>query len=140
MEAIAGRKPDRSSRHRVGCQSAQQIAMALRQGEAGTPVANIWRKLGISQATNCRWRKAYGSSGVSELRELRQLRSGFCVPGCPSHDGKIAPFGSSAVFRSWPEMRTRSLVCSAFRLAYLRRGNQGIYSCLNQKSINRFRN
>ena len=31
--------------------SEEQIAMALRQGEAGTPVADICRKLGISQAT-----------------------------------------------------------------------------------------
>ena len=52
----------------------EQIAMALRQGEAGTPVADICRKLGISQATFFRWKKHYGSLGVPELRELRQLR------------------------------------------------------------------
>ncbi len=48
--------------------------MALRQGEAGTPVSDICRKLGISQATYFRWKKVYGSLGVPELRELRQLR------------------------------------------------------------------
>jgi len=48
--------------------------MALRQGEAGTPVEDICRKLGISQATYFRWRKSYGGLGVGELRELRQLR------------------------------------------------------------------
>lgn len=52
----------------------EQIAMALRQGEAGTPAADICRKLGISQATYFRWKKRYGSLGVPELRELRQLR------------------------------------------------------------------
>ena len=52
----------------------EQIAMALRQGEAGTPVTDICRKLGISQATYFRWKKHYGSLGVPELRELRQLR------------------------------------------------------------------
>ena len=31
--------------------SEEQIAMALRQGEAGTPVADIIRKLGISEQT-----------------------------------------------------------------------------------------
>lgn len=51
----------------------EQIAMALRQGEAGTPVEEICRKLGISDATYFRWKK-YGGLGVSELRELRQLR------------------------------------------------------------------
>ena len=54
--------------------SEQQIAMALRQGEAGTPVEEICRKLGISDATYFRWKKKYGGLGLSELRELRQLR------------------------------------------------------------------
>ena len=40
----------------------------------GTPVAQICRKLGISQATYFRWKKQYAGLGVSELRELRQLR------------------------------------------------------------------
>ncbi len=44
----------RKSRYTEG-----QIAMALRQAESGTPVVEICRKL-----------------GVSELRELRQLREG----------------------------------------------------------------
>jgi len=51
-----------------------QIAMALRQGEAGTPVDEICRKLGIAEATFYRWKKQFGSLSVSELRELRQLR------------------------------------------------------------------
>lgn len=54
--------------------SEEQIAMALRQAEAGTPVEEICRKLGVSSATFFRWRKVYGSLGVPELRELRQLR------------------------------------------------------------------
>jgi putative transposase len=54
--------------------SEEQIAMALRQGEAGTPVEEICRKLGISDATYFRWKKKYGGLGVPELRELRQLR------------------------------------------------------------------
>ena len=51
-----------------------QIAMALRQGEAGTAVEEICRKLGISEGTYFRWKKKYGSLGVPELRELKQLR------------------------------------------------------------------
>ena len=54
--------------------SEEQIVRALRQGEAGTPVVEICRKLGISQATFFRWKKSYGGLGVPELRELRQLR------------------------------------------------------------------
>jgi len=52
----------------------EQIAMALRQAEAGTPVEEICRKLGVSAATFFRWKRVYGSLGVPELRELRQLR------------------------------------------------------------------
>lgn len=48
--------------------------MALRQAEAGTAVAQVCRKLGVSQATFYRWKKLYGGLGVPELRELRQLR------------------------------------------------------------------
>ncbi len=54
--------------------SAEQITMALRQAEAGTPVDEICRKLGVSQATFFRWKKRFGSLGVPEIRELRQLR------------------------------------------------------------------
>jgi len=54
--------------------SEEQIAMALRQTEAGTPVAEICRKLEISETTFFRWKKKFGGLGVSELRELRQLR------------------------------------------------------------------
>lgn len=52
----------------------EQVALALRQAEAGTPVVEICRKLGITEATFYRWKKKFGGLGVPELRELRQLR------------------------------------------------------------------
>ncbi len=52
----------------------EQIAYALHQVEAGTPPPEICRKLGISEQTFYRWKKKYGGLGVSELRELKQLR------------------------------------------------------------------
>ena len=52
----------------------EQIAMALRPHEAGTTVGEICRKLEISDTTFVRWQKQYGGMGISELRELRQLR------------------------------------------------------------------
>ncbi len=52
----------------------EQIALALRQAEAGTPVGEICRKLGVSEQTFYRWKKRFGALGVPELRELRQLR------------------------------------------------------------------
>jgi len=37
-----------------------QKAFILKQGEEGTPVAEICRKAGISQATYFNWKKRYG--------------------------------------------------------------------------------
>src|ERR1017187_7012670 len=51
----------------------EQIAYVLRQAEAGTPVADVCRGMGISEATFYVWKKKYASLGVSELRRLRQL-------------------------------------------------------------------
>lgn len=51
----------------------EQIAYALQQVEAGVAVAEVTRKLGVSEQTFYRWRKRYGGLGVSELRQLRQL-------------------------------------------------------------------
>jgi putative transposase len=47
--------------------------VALRQAEAGTPVADVCRQLGVSEATFYRWRKKFAHLGVSELRRMRQL-------------------------------------------------------------------
>ena len=51
----------------------EQIAFALRQAETGTSVAEVCRKMGISEATFYNWKKKYGGLGVSELRRLKQL-------------------------------------------------------------------
>ena len=59
----------------------EQVAMALRQAEAGTPVGEICRKLGVSEQSFYRWKKRFGALGVSELRELRQLRAELGATG-----------------------------------------------------------
>lgn len=51
----------------------QQIAFALKQAELGTPIEEVCRKIGISDATFYNWKKKYGGLGPSELRRLRQL-------------------------------------------------------------------
>jgi putative transposase len=52
----------------------EQIAYALRQAEAGTPVPDVCRQMGCSEASFYIWKKRYGSLAVSEVREIRQLR------------------------------------------------------------------
>ena len=51
----------------------EQIAFALKQAELGTPVPEVCRKMGISEATFYNWKKKYGGLGVSELRRLKNL-------------------------------------------------------------------
>ena len=50
-----------------------QIVFALRQAEEGIKVAEVCRKMGISEATFYNWKKKYGGLGVSELRRLKML-------------------------------------------------------------------
>jgi putative transposase len=51
----------------------EQIVYALRQAEAGVPVAEVCRKTGISEQTFYRWKKRFAGMGVAELHRLRQL-------------------------------------------------------------------
>lgn len=51
----------------------EQIAFALRQAEGGTPVGEICRKMGVSDATFYRWKKVFAGMGVAEIRRLKQL-------------------------------------------------------------------
>ena len=51
----------------------QQIMFALKQAETGVSVAEVCRKLGISEATFYNWKKKYDGLGTAELRRLRQL-------------------------------------------------------------------
>ncbi len=53
--------------------SEEQVVYAIRQADAGTPVEDLCRQLGVSDATFYAWKKKYAHLGVSELRRLRQL-------------------------------------------------------------------
>ena len=50
-----------------------QKAFIIKQGEDGTPVAEICRKAGISQATYFNWKKKYDGLLPDEMRRLKQL-------------------------------------------------------------------
>jgi putative transposase len=51
----------------------EQIAFALHQAEIGTPVAEVVRKMGITEPTFYRWKKQFAGMGVAEIRRLKQL-------------------------------------------------------------------
>ena len=52
----------------------EQSLFALKQADAGQPVGDVCRQMGISEATFYVWKKRYGNLGLLEVRELRQLR------------------------------------------------------------------
>jgi putative transposase len=52
----------------------EQIVYALRQAQAGKKVGDICRELGVSSQAFYSWKRRYAGLGLSELRELRQLR------------------------------------------------------------------
>jgi len=52
----------------------EQILAALRQPESGTTVAAVCRDVGISEQTFDLWKRKYAGLGLSERRDLRQLR------------------------------------------------------------------
>ena len=51
----------------------EQILRA-HQAEGGARIADLCQEHGISEATYYVWKKKYAGLGLSELRELRQLR------------------------------------------------------------------
>jgi putative transposase len=54
--------------------SEEQIVYALRQVEAGKTVGEICREMSVSPQAFYRWKRRFAGLGISELRELRQLR------------------------------------------------------------------
>lgn len=52
----------------------EEILRVLREAESGTAVVEVCRKHGISQQSFYLWKRKYAGLGLSELRELRQLR------------------------------------------------------------------
>lgn len=50
-----------------------QKAFIIKQAEDETPVAEVWRKAGISSATFFNWKKKYAGIMPSEMKRLREL-------------------------------------------------------------------
>ncbi len=53
--------------------SDAQKAFIIKQGEDGTPVAEICRKAGISHSTYFNWKKKYAGLLPTEMKRLKQL-------------------------------------------------------------------
>jgi putative transposase len=54
--------------------SVEQIVSVLKQVEVGVPVAELIRKVGISEQTFYRWKAKYAGLEVDQVRQMKQLR------------------------------------------------------------------
>ena len=52
----------------------EQIIRILRESEAGSPVAEVCRRHGVSEWSFYRWRQKYGGMTVSDAKRLKALQ------------------------------------------------------------------
>ena len=53
----------------------EQIAYAMRQVEAGVPVEELCRKMGVNEQTFYAWEKKDAGMGVVGMRRVKQLEN-----------------------------------------------------------------
>ena len=54
--------------------NVEQIVAVLKQAEAGVPLAELIRRVGISEQTFYRWKKQYVGLEVDQVRQLKRLQ------------------------------------------------------------------
>jgi putative transposase len=54
--------------------TAEQVHSALQDAKAGSPVTEVCRTLGVSEATFLQWRRQFDGFELPELRELHELQ------------------------------------------------------------------
>lgn len=112
--------------------SEEQIAYALRFAESGTPVVDVCRQIGVSEATYYPWKHKYDDLGATELKRLKMLEGenvrlkrirGRSDPGQADPAGCRAKKNLKAVKRrelaAWMQERFKVNVHRSCRLALL---------------------
>jgi putative transposase len=54
--------------------AVEQIVAVLKEAEAGMPVADLIRRIGITEQTFYRWKKQYAGLESDQARQLKQLQ------------------------------------------------------------------
>ena len=54
--------------------SVEQIVAVVKQAEAGVPVVEVCRRVGIQEQTFYRWKKKFVGMEVDQVRQLKQLQ------------------------------------------------------------------
>jgi putative transposase len=52
-----------------------QIVSILKDGEAGVPIVELVRKLGITRTTYFRWKAKYAGATVADLKRMKELEA-----------------------------------------------------------------
>ena len=68
MAAKAAQSSTLKTRH-----TEEQIIQALKEHQAGAPVAELCRRPGVSQPTFYKWRQKFGGLEVNEAKRLRLI-------------------------------------------------------------------
>lgn len=54
--------------------AVEQIVAVLKEAEAGMPVVDLIRRIGITEQTFYRWKKQYAGLESDQARQLKQLQ------------------------------------------------------------------
>ena len=54
--------------------SVEQIVSVLKRAEVGVPIAELIRKVGITEQTYYHWKAKYAGLEVDQVRQVKQLR------------------------------------------------------------------
>lgn len=54
--------------------AVEQIVAVLKEAEVGMPVAELIRRIGITEQTFYRWKKQYAGLDSDQARQLKQLQ------------------------------------------------------------------
>lgn len=54
--------------------SVEQIVSVLKQAEVGAPIAELIRKVGVTEQTYYRWKSKYAGLEVDQVRQIKRLR------------------------------------------------------------------
>jgi putative transposase len=78
----------------------EQIAYALRLTDSVTPVIDVCRQIGVSEATFYKSKKKFGDLGVTELKRLKMLEDVNVRQKANRGRSRAAPAGSAQFSRT----------------------------------------
>ena len=117
--------------------SAEQIVAVLKQAEAGLPLGELLRRVGVSEQTFYRWKKQYVGLEADHVRQLEQLQEENTrwkqVVADLTLDKAMLQAVLAKKFRR-PSRRRQVVDCLQDRYRVSERGPAGLPGCTGQLS------